>query len=166
MSVLIGIPVLIGLLMLQTSVAGSLPLLSGTVDLILLALVGWAVQERSTSFLEWSLLAGFLVALISSMPFMVPVVGYVLISWLAHILSRQVWQSPLIVMLLSCFGGTLIYHILSWGVLSALGVPLPVFDSLTLVILPAALLNLILALPMYSLMSELARMVYPEEASK
>jgi hypothetical protein len=49
------------------------------------------------------------------------------------------------------------------GALIFKGVPLPINDSINLVILPSTLLNLLLALPIYAIVSDLAQWVYPEE---
>ena len=43
------------------------------------------------------------------------------------------------------------------------GTPLPVLDTLRLIIIPGLILNLILAAPIYALIRDLAEWVYPEE---
>ena len=59
--------------------------------------------------------------------------------------------------------GTLIQQALYFVVLQIHGTPLPLSDSLSLIILPSALLNLLLSLPFYALISDLANWVYPVE---
>lgn len=164
MSILLGFPILFGLLMLQVAVVDSIPLLHGTGDLILLALIAWAVQDRVPVILDWALIGGVLVGVISHLPFAVPLLGYLAVTWMARTLSRQVWQTPLLAMTLASYVGTIVYHVFIWMVLFIQGTPLPVAESLNLVVLPAALLNLILALPVFSMVSDLAVMLYPEEA--
>jgi hypothetical protein len=163
MSILIGIPVLLVLLMLQSSIVSTLPLLQGTADLILLTVVAWSLQERVPSSFEWAAIGGLMTGAITKLPFFVPLIGYLAAAVLARTLRRQVWQTPSLVMFLTTFLGTLFYQILCWGVLYVQGMPLPVGDSINLVILPAALLNLILALPVYAVVSDLAQSIYPEE---
>jgi hypothetical protein len=40
---------------------------------------------------------------------------------------------------------------------------IPVLESVNLIILPSTLLNLILAIPVYALISDLANWLYPQE---
>jgi hypothetical protein len=49
----------------------------------------------------------------------------------------------------------------SVAVLSISGLELPISDVLGLVMLPSVLLNMLLAIPVYAVMRDLARWVYP-----
>ena len=164
MSIVIGIPILLFLIMFQSAVVSGLPLLSGTADIVLLALVAWSLQERVRTAYEWAVIGGLLCSVITRLPFLIPVLGYLAAAFVARFLRRQVWQTPFFVMFITTFVGTLIYHILTWVVLVFQGVPLPLFESINLVLLPSALLNLVLALPVYAIITDLANSIYPEEA--
>jgi hypothetical protein len=59
------------------------------------------------------------------------------------------------------FLGTAVLSLLSLGVLRFQGVPLPISDVLGLLTLPSVLLNMLLAIPVYAVMRDLARWVYP-----
>jgi hypothetical protein len=59
------------------------------------------------------------------------------------------------------FLGTISVSILSLVVLRVEGVPLLVSDVLGLLTLPSVLLNMLLAIPVYAVMRDLARWVYP-----
>jgi hypothetical protein len=59
------------------------------------------------------------------------------------------------------FLGTIIVSLLSAGALQFAGVDLPMSDVLGLVMLPSVLLNMLLAIPVYAVMRDLARWVYP-----
>jgi len=59
------------------------------------------------------------------------------------------------------FLGTIIVSLLSLVVLRFLDVPLPVSDVLGLLTLPSVLLNMLLAIPVYVVMRDIARWVYP-----
>ena len=165
MNLLIGVPVLVALVMLQTIVVSTLPLLHGTADVVLLVVIAWALQERVPSGFEWGLTGGLMVGAITAMPFYVPLASYLAAVGLARLLRRRVWQTPLLAMFVATIGGSLIYQILSWTVLRIQGVPLPIVESLNQVVLPATLLNLVLALPVYAVVTDLAQSVYPEEVN-
>ena len=51
--------------------------------------------------------------------------------------------------------------VLSFAVLSLSGINLPVGDVLGVLTLPSVLLNMLLAIPVYAVMRDLARWVYP-----
>jgi cell shape-determining protein MreD len=160
---LLAVPILALVLMLQTIVASTLPLLSGFADLVMLVLVAWSLQERVRSSWSWALIAGALVGTISAVPILVTVVSYLLITGIAHVVRRRVWQSPILAMFLVTFLGSLIYPGLTMAVLIATGTPLQFENSLNLVILPGTLLNILLALPVYAVITDLAQLAYPDE---
>jgi cell shape-determining protein MreD len=149
--------------MLQTIIISTLPILNGYADLILLVLVAWSLQERVRTAWIWTIIAGALVGFISALPLFVPVVCYLLVTAIARLVRRRVWQSPILAMFLVTFLGSLVSLGLTMAVLIVTGTPLPLEDSLNLVVLPATLLNLLLALPVYAVVTDLAQWVYPEE---
>lgn len=163
MPVILAFPVLIIVLMLQTIVVSTLPLLSGFADLILLVLVAWSLQERAKSALIWAALAGAMVSFVSASPLGVMFAGYMIVTVIVRLFRQRVWQTPILSMFLMTFIGSIITQGLVMAVLIVQGTPLPLFDSLNLVVLPGTLLNLLLALPVYAIVSDMARWVYPEE---
>jgi len=163
MGFLAAFPVLIIALMLQLAIFSRLPLLHGTADLMLVILVSWALQERVRTAWIWTLLGGLLITLVSGLPFYTPIFGYLIATGLARLLHRQVWQTPILAMFVTIFATTLIYHALSLFMLQIAGRGLPLIDSLSLITLPSVLLNLMLALPVYTLITDLAHWVYPSE---
>lgn len=162
MSVLVAIPTLLILLMLQMVVVSRLPLVQGTADLVLLALVSWGLQERARSAWAWALMAGLAVSFISALPVYMPVVIYLLATAVARLLQRRVWQSPILALLVAVFVGTLIQHIISIVSLNIFGSAISLQEGLGLVTVPSLLLNLALALPVYTVIVDLSRYVYPE----
>lgn len=162
MPTLLAIPILIFVLMLQTVIVSSLPLLNGTADLVLLVLAAWSLQDRGRSAWLWTLLAGVMVGVISALPLMVPVIGYLLVTFIARMIRRRVWQTPILAMFVVTFTGSVLYQGLVMGVLIFNGTPLPLLDSLNLVVLPGTLLNLLLALPIHAMVADLAQWVFPE----
>lgn len=150
-------------LMLQTVIVSTLPLLSGYADLVLLVLVAWALQEHARSAWGWAIIAGIMVGFVSAAPTGTPLIGYLLVTLIARLLRRRVWQTPILSMFLVTFLGSLITQGLIMGAMIFQGTPLPLLDGINLVILPATLLNLLLALPVYAIVSDLAQWVYPEE---
>ena len=158
---LIAVPVIILSVILQSAVISRVYLLSGIADLPLVMLAAWALQEEVESAWHWAAAMGLLVGFVSGISWIVPVSGYMAVVALARVFQRRVWQAPLLAMFSITFIGTIIVSVLSIGVLQFVGVPLPVSDVLGLVMLPSVLLNMLLAIPVYAVMRDLARWVYP-----
>jgi hypothetical protein len=59
------------------------------------------------------------------------------------------------------FLGSIMSSLLTFAVLSLSGVLLPMSDVLGVLTLPSVLLNMLLAIPVYAVMRDLARWVYP-----
>lgn len=158
---LIAVPVIILAVILQSAVISRITLLSGYADLPLVMLAAWALQEGVESAWHWAVAAGMLVGFVSGIPWVVPVIGYLAVVALANVLQRRVWQAPLLAMFSVTFLGTIISSLLSLVVLRFLSVPLAVGDTLGLLVLPGVLLNMLIAIPVYAVMRDLARWTYP-----
>jgi hypothetical protein len=158
---LIALPVIILAVMLQSAVISRVYLLSGIADLPLIMLAAWALQEEVDTAWHWAVATGLLVGFVSGIVWVVPLLGYLSIVAFAQILQRRVWQVPLLAMFSVTFMGTVIMSLLSWAALRFSSVPLPVEDVLGLITLPSILLNMLLAIPAYAVMRDLARWVYP-----
>jgi len=133
--VLLSIPILFFVLMLQTTIVSTLPLLHGYADLILLVLVAWSLQERVQFSWVWSLVAGLMVGYVSALPMFVPVAGYLFVTIACRLLLRRVWQSPILVMFIVTFVGSLVTQFLALIVLIVLGYSnLPIVASVNQII--------------------------------
>jgi len=159
----LAIPVLLIVLMLQTAVISRLPLLQGSADLFLLVLAAWALQSRVKNAWFWTILGGLMVSFLSAAPMGIPLISYAIVTFTARFLRRMVWQAPIVAMLVVVFTGTLLHHMLMIVALQFTGVGLPFSQTLSQVTLPSAFLNLLLALPVYWLISEMSLWAHPME---
>lgn len=163
MAILLAIPILGLLIIFQSAILSQVHLLQGTVDLVLLALVAWSVQERVKTAWHWAVIAGLLSSLVSALPVTAILAGYLAATGATLLLRRVFWQRPLFAMIAGTFIGTILIHAISILTLRALGTPLPLIESLNLITLPSALLNLLLAVPVYAVFGDLASWLYPVE---
>jgi hypothetical protein len=163
MTTLLAFPILAVLLVLQMAVFSQIPLLQGTTDLVLLALVAWSLQRRVQTAWQWGIIGALLVGFVSAVPFEVYLAGYLLAVGFSLLLRQRIWQVPLLAMFIATFFGTLVTQLATLVALRVTGTVLPLGASLNLVILPSILLNLLLALPFFTLFSDLAKFLYPEE---
>jgi hypothetical protein len=163
MATLIAIPILSFLTLLQSAVVSRLSLLQGTADLILLVVIAWAFQEPVRNAWQWSLLGGFMVGFVSVIPTILPVLTYLIITGVVLLVKRQVWETPILAMFALTLFGSFFNQVVTAVVLFIGGTPLPILDTLRLIILPSVILNLILAAPIYAVVKDLAEWVHPEE---
>ncbi|HEX7976346.1 MAG TPA: rod shape-determining protein MreD [Anaerolineales bacterium] len=163
MAVLISIPIFTLLLIFQTAVVSRIELLHGTADLVLLAVIAWALQKRVQTAWHWGIIAGLLVSLLSGLPMGVPLVGYLVVVGIALILRQRLWQVPILAMFVTTFLGTLLSQAINLVALRLFGTSLPWLEAINQITLPSVLLNLLLAIPFFALLGDLANWLYPEE---
>ena len=163
MATVIAIPILGGLMIIQSSLVSRMPLLQGTADLILLAIIAWALQKRVQTAWQWCIIGALIFGLVSNLPVLVPLIGYGLATGMALYLRRRVWQTPILAMFVTTFFGTLITLGVTVIALGIMGTSLPIPQTINLVFLPSLLLNLVIGIPIYALIGDLAKWIYPEE---
>lgn len=163
MSYLIGF-ILFGILaIIQSTIVSAMPLLNGTADLILLFIVAWALQDRVESAWQWCLIGGLFASLYSALPFGLFIIAYMVCVGIARLLKRRIWKAPFLAMLAATFACTLVVQLISLVARLIMGVNIPLLSALNLVLLPSLLLNLILAIPVFSIMHDMSSWLYPEE---
>ena len=163
MAILIAIPILSFLMILQSAIVSRLSLLQGTADIILLVIIAWALQERVRSAWQWSIFGGFLVGFVSIVPTILPILTYLFITGSVLLVRRWIWETPILAMFVLTLFGSLFNQIVTGVIISIGGTPLPILDTLRLIILPSVILNILLAAPIYAVIKDLAEWVYPEE---
>lgn len=160
---LVAFPILALAVILQSAIVSRISLLSGYADLVLIVVIAWALQERVETAWHWAILAGSMYAVVTGLPWAIPLAGFLAAVLIARGLQKRIWQAPLIAMFTVTFLASLFSHLLSYTVINLLGASMPFGDSFSLVTLPSMLLNLLLAIPVFWLMRDLARWVAPVE---
>jgi hypothetical protein len=158
---LVAIPLLTLAAIAQSAIVPMFTLLSGYPDIMLVMLAAWALQEGVTTAFQWALLGGLMISLVSHLPWYIYLVSYIGVVLAARLLQRRVWQVPLLAMFTVTFLGTMLIHLLTYAYLQFTGSVVSFSDAMGLVSLPSLLLNLLIAIPMYGIMRDLARWVFP-----
>jgi rod shape-determining protein MreD len=151
------------IVILQSAILSQVRLLYGSVDLVLLVLVAWAVQERVKTGWHWGLIAGFFVSLASAVPAPAVYLTYLLVTGGAILFRRIFWARPLLAMIVATLAGTLLSHGLTVTALRLAGTSIPIFQAINIITLPSALLNMLLAIPVYAFITDLANWLHPQE---
>lgn len=163
MAVLVAFLVFIPFLMIQIGILTNLPLIQGYPDLILLAILAWSLRREVQTAWQWGVIGGLLMTWVSAMPTGVYLLAYLLVVALAILIQKIVWRVPFLTMLVLTIIGTFLTDSLSYLALQLLGRNLSIGYTFSAIFLPSVLYNLLFALPIYALIGELAKWVYPAE---
>lgn len=158
---LIAVPVIILSVILQSAIISRVTFLAGFADLPLVMLAAWALQDEVETAWHWAVATGILVGFVSAISWLVPLLSYLFVIALAQVLQRRIWQAPLLAMFSIVFLGTIGLSFFSLVVLQFSNTSLSVADVLGVLTLPSILLNMLLAIPVFAVMRDLARWVYP-----
>lgn len=149
---------------LQSAVFSQAALISGTADIILLFLAAWSLQQQVKNSLLWTVIAGLLISTVSAMPYYAPLIGYIGVFGMSKFLQIRVWQSPILAMFIVTLIGTIFQQFVYIIALQVSGAPISWTLSLDHVVIPSLLLNLIFAIPIFGIVSDLVGRIYPLEA--
>lgn len=158
MRTLLAVLLLLGATLLQVTLLPRIRMLQGSVDLVLLVLLTWMLQEDNRPDWRLGLVAGVMMGYASALPDIVLIAGYTLAALLCQLLHRRIWQVRMLTLLTSLILGTLTIHIITLGYLWLSDNPMSAGEALNFITLPTLLLNLILLLPVNALISELNKL--------
>lgn len=162
MAIILALPVLGLVVILQSAILSQVHLLNGSVDLVLLVVIAWAVQERVKAAWHWGVIAGLLVSLVTSVPIWAIIPAYVAATGIAIYMRRIFWQRPLLAMITATFFTTFSTHAITVLALGITGISIPITEAFYLITIPSVLLNILLSIPAYALIGDLANWLYPE----
>lgn len=150
-------------ILLQNSIVNQLSMLYGSADLVLLVLITWMLQSDEKQYWVLGGFAGFLVGLSSALPIWLPVCEYVGIVAIVSYMQRRVWQVPMWLLLTTTILSTGVIYGIEFLYLSVRGVGFDITDAFNLLLLPSIVLNLIFSLPIYGVIGEITKLLYPEK---
>lgn len=161
MTYLVGIPTIALLAILQTSLVSHLRLLEGRPDLVLLAVVAWALTGRGHEAMILGFAGGLFLDAFSTVPLGVSSAALVLVAAFASYSEGQFWGVNPIMQLAAVLVGSVIYYAAIILALVATGQPLDLELALTRIVLPGLFVNLILALPTVQIAGGLHSLLRP-----
>ena len=163
MAELLYYPILILLLILQMTIGRNIQLVGGSVDLILLWLVCWGLHRQGKNVWYGALFAGLILTFASAVPWYVSFLSCFFAAGMSRYFSKRFWHNPLIALFIVTFVSSLFGILLQYAVLAFLNGNMGWGVSLTHVIIPSVFMNLILALPVYAIVHDMSRWMYPAE---
>ncbi len=138
--------------MVQSTVVPHFAIFGLKVELVLLLVVAWSILRGPEEGVVWAVIGGFLLDLFSAAPFgisaTVMALTALLVSWVGPSLLRANSLLPLVLVPVA----TAIFNVLSLTLLEAFGWNANWPFVLSEVVLPLAVLNTFVAIPVYGLL--------------
>lgn len=160
MAYLIGLPLLVLAAVAQSAALAHLRWLNGGADLVLLLALSWTLAGDWRGGLVWAFVGGLCLDLLSGGPLGASTPGLVLMAYLASLTEGRFWRSHILLPLATILLGTVGFHLLQLLVLSVSGFRPDVSTALWRTVLPSALINAVLMLPLYRLLRGVHHAVY------
>jgi len=149
---------------LQSAIASQIHLLHGTADLVLLTLAAWYLHEDTPGSWVWVVLAALMVGTLSALPWWLYLAGYALVAGLAMLMRRRLWRTSFFAYFTVVLLGSLGTQALALAYLLLVrNTPIALAEAFNQVILPSLLLNLLLSLPIHSIIDEWTAWIAPAE---
>jgi rod shape-determining protein MreD len=165
MTYIVGFPAIALLAVLQTSLVSHLRLLEGRPDLVLLAVVAWALTGKSTEAMILGFTGGLFLDAFSAVPLGVSSAALVMVAAIVSYSEGQFWGINPIMQLAAVLVGSVLYYAAIIIALVAVGQPVDLQQALGQIVLPSLFVNLILALPTVQIAESLHGVLHPPRVS-
>jgi rod shape-determining protein MreD len=146
--------ILFCLALLQTTVVPRITVLGVHPDLVLMVVTSWSLLRGAEEGMLWALVSGIVMDLFSGAPFGVCTLALLIVSFLSGLGQRNVFRFDLVLPILAAPPATLVYQLVIYGLLFALGWRANWKASLNQVILPSVVVNT-LGMPVVYLLARL-----------
>lgn len=160
-SFLVGVPVLCLAAAVQSAILARYHFYGGTLDLVLLVALSWTLTGDVLGGVGWGFLGGLCLDLLSGGPLGAMALSLTLTAYLIGLTEGRFWGLQILLPLAMALLGTFSFHLASLAVLMVAGYPISWGESLVQVVLPSALLNTFLVLPVYYAMRWVHIQLYP-----
>ena len=161
MTYVLGIPAIALLAVLQTSLVSHLRLLEGRPDLVLLAIVAWALTGKDHEAMILGFAGGLFLDAFSAVPLGVSSTALVMVAAMVSYSEGQFWGINPIMQLAAVLVGSVLYYATLIFALIAVGQPIDLQQALGQIVLPSLFVNLILALPIVQIAEGLHDVLHP-----
>ena len=149
--------------MIQLGIFSHLQVLSGKVDLLMLGVIAWIIQKKSEilDILIYTITSILFIFLISAEPLVIILIIYGIILVAVLWSKNNIQQLPIVSMLIFSAIFTFLHLAIFGFYLQLSGINMVAEEVFQTVILPSMIINTIAAIPIYLLVNELQRWVYP-----
>jgi len=148
---------LIGVSLVQTTAMPHLAIAGVKPNLMLLVVISGSLLYGLKGGSIWGFFGGLGLDVFSGAPFGVSTLALLVIGFLASLGEKSIFRTHLAFIPLTALIATPVYHLVCLSLLQVMGWPISWTDSLIRIVLPSALLNTALMLPVYGAMNWLHR---------
>ncbi|MDQ6747301.1 MAG: rod shape-determining protein MreD [Candidatus Dormibacteraeota bacterium] len=151
------LPMLVLLAMMQTSLVPGLQVGPAAPQLVLVWVVCWAVIRGRGAALPWAIAGGLILDLLSQMPPGAHLLALTAVTYLADLGHRVMQGSTALFAGAAVFAGSLLYGLILLGALALVGRHPDIATATVLGVMPGALYNLAVLVPVFLLLRGLDR---------
>jgi rod shape-determining protein MreD len=148
-SLWVAFPVVALLAVLQTSLVPRITLGAARPQLVMTWIVCWAVVRGRGEAMSWAIFGGLLLDLLSQMPPGAHLLAMTAVTFLADLGHKVMTGSTALFALAAVFAASLAYGMILVGVLALTGHSVQVADTVILNLLPGAVFNLAVLVPVF-----------------
>ncbi|MDX1994943.1 MAG: rod shape-determining protein MreD [bacterium] len=145
----LSLPILVIAAALQASLGKQILLLGGAPDLVFLLILSWSINAELEESVLWAFVGGICLDLLSAAPTGASIPGILIVIFGVSGLGQQVYRIGLIFLIGLVLVGSLVQQLIFAIIMATLGYPTLTLETVTYVILPTVLYNLLLVLPVY-----------------
>ena len=158
---LVGVPLLALAAVVQSTILSRYHFYGGTLDLVLVMVLGWTLTGDALGGLGWGFVGGLCLDLLSGGPLGAMPLSLTVLAYVTGLTEGRFWGSHLLLPLGIALLGTLGFHLMSLGLLALSGHVVDWGVSLTRIVLPSALINTLLMWPVFSGLRWVHAQLYP-----
>jgi rod shape-determining protein MreD len=161
MTLYLVVPFLVIVVILQATIMPHLTVMGVFADLPVLLVVCWGLLRGPREGIIWGFIAGVAVDVVSGAPFGAATLSMLLVGLLAGLGKNSVFAAHIVFPVIAVFLGAILYNVSFLLIVWISGRDVAWLDSFLRIVLPAALLNAVLApivfLPMRGMYSRFSQ---------
>lgn len=161
MAYIVGIPLLAFLSILQSVIISDIAFIDGRPDLVLLAVISWAIIGRHKESMVLGFFGGMFLDLLSGLPLGVSAANLILITYLVSFSEGRFWESHFLMPLGVGLISSLLFYVLQMTTVFIIGPSFVPGLMFIRIVLPGTFLNLLMILPTIQLANALDRWMRP-----
>lgn len=147
--------------LLQATVAGRFAIAGNTPGLVLVVVIDWGILRGTDEGMLWALFGGLCLDIFSGWPIGTSTVALVIVASLVSLGEATFMRTHALVPIATVFAATILYYAVALFILESTRQPVAWIAEFRTAILPVALYNAVINIPVYWLMKRLENRVYP-----
>ncbi len=149
------------LALLQSTIAGHLAVRGALPGIVLICVVDWGILRGTDEGMLWAFIAGLCLDVFSGWPPGTNTVSLVVVASLVSLGQGTFIRTHALLPPATVFGATILFYCIALFILESTNHPVVWIDALRDTVLPVALYNAVLNVPLFRIMQRVEQRVYP-----